>query len=167
MNHGQRPIMEFCAAVKFLAFSKDKLEEARKDIEMARKLDPDDLVIQMVERKLRLVLDGPDWPVRYECETKHYRIWTNSSQAFADRVGENAELIRRLYLQIFPDPPKAKRKFPIVVFKNKGSTTRTAGQRGNFQLCIFLGWIHMVVPVTVMVVLHTIRKYLFFDHYFN
>ena len=113
-----------------LYVSQDRFAQARADVTRARQLEPEDLALIAMERQLRLVLDGPDWPRRFDAETKHYLIRTNVSQAFADKLGEHAELIRKLYTQIFPDPPRSRRKFPIVVFKDKAEYHQNGGPKG-------------------------------------
>jgi tetratricopeptide (TPR) repeat protein len=102
-----------------LYLEQGRFEEARADVAAALKIKPKDAGLKLLERKLKLVLDGPDWPKRYEAETKHYLVRTNVSQEFAEDLADQAELIRRLYEQIFPKGRKPKRKSPIVVFKTK------------------------------------------------
>ncbi len=94
-----------------------RFEEARSDVRKARTLQPKDTSLEALERKFDLVIDGPDWPKKYEVETKNYVVRTNVSQAFAQSIADQAELIRRLYGQVFPRK-KSKRKSPIVVFKS-------------------------------------------------
>jgi tetratricopeptide (TPR) repeat protein len=95
-----------------------RFEEARSDVRVARKLQPKDESLEALERKFNLVIDGPDWPVKYEVETKNYVVRTNVSQEFAQSIADQSELIRRLYGQVFPRR-KSKRKSPIVVFRSK------------------------------------------------
>lgn len=113
-----------------LLLERGRFEEARADVEAARKLEPADAGLQALERKLKLVLEGPDWPRRYEAETAHYLVRTNVGQEFADEIAHQAELIRRLYEQVFPRGRKPKRKSPIVVFASKEEYHRNGGPRG-------------------------------------
>ncbi len=111
-------------------FQQQRYPDARADIETALRLSPHDLSLKMLKRKLDMAIDGPNWATKYVNETKSYIIMTNVSQAFADEVAKQAELIRRLYLQIFPDPPKSKRKYPIIVFKDKREYHQNGGPKG-------------------------------------
>lgn len=97
----------------------ERFAEAREDIATLRRLVPEDRNYIAFERQLRIALDGPDWPTKFEVETKNYLVRTNVSQELAEFIGERAELIRRLYMAIFPDPPRTKRKFPIIVYSSK------------------------------------------------
>lgn len=115
-----------------LRFKADRMAEALSDIRTARKLKPRDLGLRALERKLKLAVEGPSWPEgsRFIKESKNYKVMTNVSQDFADTLSENAELIRRLYTQIFPNPKKTRRKFPIVVFKSRKEYQQNGGPRG-------------------------------------
>lgn len=102
-----------------LYLQQQRLREALADVQEALRLEPNDKGVAALERELRTALDGPDWPQTYEVETKNYLIRTNTSQEFAEFIAHRAELIRRLYLSVFPDPPRTKRKFPIIVYSSK------------------------------------------------
>ena len=111
--------------------SEQKLDEAREDIDRALEIDPESVEYQMIARQLTLVIDGPDWGENgFEVESKNYHVRTNVSQEFAETIAHHAELIRRLYVALFPNPPKAKRKFPITVFANNQEYHENGGPAG-------------------------------------
>ncbi|MCO5169373.1 MAG: DUF1570 domain-containing protein [Planctomycetes bacterium] len=113
-----------------LRVQKDQLAQARQDAARAKELDPADPEVAAIETRLALVLEGPPWENKFTCETRHYIVWTNADQAMADEIGRHAELIRKLYEKIFPRPPRAKRKFPIVVFATREEYHRNGGPPG-------------------------------------
>ncbi len=113
-----------------LRVQKEQLERAREDVRRARELKPDDAELAPIELRLSLVLEGPPWETKFTAETRNYVVWTNADQALADEIARHAELIRKLYTQIFPRPPKAKRKFPIVVFATREEYHQNGGPRG-------------------------------------
>ena len=109
-----------------LRVSKQELEAARADLKKALELRPGKADYAAAEKQLRLVLDGPDWKEKFEVETRNYVVRTNVSQAFCQQVADHAELIRRLYEGLFPRS-KAKRKSPIVVFKDSQEYHQNGG----------------------------------------
>lgn len=113
-----------------LRVANEQLAEARADIARARELKPSDTELDTIDARLALVLEGPPWERKFTCETKNYVVWTNADQALADEIARHAELIRKLYTQIFPRPPKAKRKFPIVVFGTREEYHQNGGPPG-------------------------------------
>lgn len=113
-----------------LRVEREQLERAREDVRRARELNPRDPELSQIEAKLSLVLEGPPWPTKYTAETRNYIVWTNADQALADEIARHAELIRKLYTQIFPRPPKARRKFPIVVFATREEYHQGGGPSG-------------------------------------
>ena len=113
-----------------LRVAKEQLTEARADLARARELKPSDTELDSIDARLALVLEGPPWENKFTCETKNYVVWTNANQGLADEIANHAELIRKLYTQIFPRPPKAKRKFPIVVFSTRQEYHQNGGPAG-------------------------------------
>lgn len=113
-----------------LRVQKDQLAQAREDVRRARELKPDDAELPAIESRLSLVLEGPTWPTKFTAETRNYVVWTNADQAMADEIARHAELIRKLYTQIFPRPPRARRKSSIVVFATREEYHQNGGPRG-------------------------------------
>jgi tetratricopeptide (TPR) repeat protein len=110
-----------------LYLEQQRFEEAKALIDRALAKEPGDKALAGLQRKLGLVLDGPDWPQGYVVETKNYVIRTNASQSFAQKIADNAELIRRLYEKLFPKFKRGKRKFPIIVFGTKAEYHQNGG----------------------------------------
>jgi tetratricopeptide (TPR) repeat protein len=113
-----------------LRVAKERFEPAREDIRKARELKPADPTYLAIDKQLSMLLDGPPWPKKFEAESKNYIIRTNVSQEYADDISKHAELIRRLYETIFPKPPKARRKSPIIVFASKQEYHQNGGPQG-------------------------------------
>jgi tetratricopeptide (TPR) repeat protein len=114
----------------YLRVRRERYPEALVDVRKGLELEPASAEFKAIETQLALVTEGPPWPQKFTCETRSYVVWTNVDQAFADEIGKHAELIRKLYTQIFPRPPKARRKFPIVVFASREEYHRNGGPRG-------------------------------------
>ncbi|MCA8924886.1 MAG: DUF1570 domain-containing protein [Planctomycetes bacterium] len=112
-----------------LLAGQQKFEQAREDTQAGLKLQPEHLQLKLLDAKLKLVLEGPDWETTYTAETSNYVVRTNVSQEFADSIAEQAELIRKLYSNLFPRS-KSKRKSPIVVFKDKAEYHKNGGPQG-------------------------------------
>ena len=112
-----------------LRVAQEDLEGARADLKRALELKPGKAEYVAGEKQLKLVLEGPDWPQKFEVETKNYVVRTNVSQEFCDLVAKHAELIRRLYEAVFPRS-KAKRKSPITVFKDAQEYRQNGGPAG-------------------------------------
>lgn len=112
-----------------LLTAQQKFEEAREDTQAGLKIRPEHAQLKDLDAKLKLVLEGPDWEETFTAETKNYVIRTNVSQEFADEIGEQAELIRKLYSKLFPRS-HSKRKSPIVVFKDKAEYHKNGGPQG-------------------------------------
>ena len=113
-----------------LSISQQRFEDAREDATRAAELAPRNVGIAVLKRQLDLVMDGPSWETGYEVETRHYVVRTNVSQEFCEEIANQAELIRRLYLQIFPRPPRSRTKSPIVVFASREEYHRNGGPQG-------------------------------------
>ncbi|MEZ6186147.1 MAG: DUF1570 domain-containing protein [Planctomycetota bacterium] len=112
-----------------------RFEEAREDTRAGLEVNAMHFGLMLLDRKLKLVLEGPDWPETFTCETKHYVVRTNVDQAFAERIAEHAELIRKLYTTLFPRS-RSKRKGSIVVFKEKAEYHQSGGPQsagGHFD----------------------------------
>ncbi len=103
-------------------------EEAEKEAE---------LELRRSGTRLRVLLqravDGPEWGRGFVKESKHYRISTPVSQAFADEASERAELIHELYRKLFPKIKRPKRKYEVWIYGseeeyiNSGAPVGTAG----------------------------------------
>jgi tetratricopeptide (TPR) repeat protein len=72
------------------------------------------------------VVSGPGWETEYVCETEHYRVMTDVSQAYADLMGERLELIYAEYDRQFSYSKTGERKtrgkklvHPVLVFKER------------------------------------------------
>jgi len=98
--------------------AQQRFEESREDVARAKELKPGDAAVAALEKRLDLVLDGPDWEEKFEVETRNYVVRTNVSEEFAEEIANKAELIRRLYEDVFPRS-RSRRKSPIVVFATK------------------------------------------------
>lgn len=116
-----------------------KFDKALEDVKKWAKLEPSheaatDQYTRMLEKESEEgAFDGFS-----KTETEHYTLITNESQAVADEMAEQAELIFRLYTSRFPKLDKGADKFPIIYFKNRddyyayGAPPNTGGYYSPF-----------------------------------
>ncbi|HEV3029057.1 MAG TPA: hypothetical protein VG457_15880, partial [Planctomycetota bacterium] len=91
-----------------------------EDLDIARKLDPQDSQAVSVRRALTSQRVGPrDLGCRFDHETEHYRITSDISADASKRYGENLEAAYRHYSSSFKNPPgsAARGKPRVTIFQ--------------------------------------------------
>ena len=89
-----------------------------EDLDVARKLDPQDSQALTVQRMLKVQRLGPrELGCRFEYETAHYRITSDISEEATKRYGDNLEAAWRHYAATFKGaPPRAGAKPRVSIF---------------------------------------------------
>ena len=105
------------AARGLVRFSRDELQLALGDFEVARALAPHDEELVGLCRNVQNVLRGPPWAKTHAHETPNYSVVTNVSAKAARRYGELLEAARKHYLAKFPLPEGHEvRKSKVLIF---------------------------------------------------
>src|ERR1041384_7541789 len=92
-----------------------RFKEAKGYFDKVLAVDPDDFKKHLA-KQLDTMIVGPGWPQTFKKETENYEVYTPVSQAYADEIARNAELIHRAYGKVFPEMKKPERKYPIWVY---------------------------------------------------
>jgi tetratricopeptide (TPR) repeat protein len=109
-----------------------RFSEAREDVKRGLDVEPKDLYLVFAQLKLKVAIEGPSWPIKFEKETEHYIVKTDVDQPFADWISGQLELIRKLYVKVFEktkiDLPK--RKYTVIVYANAKEYHANGGPEG-------------------------------------
>lgn len=94
------------------------LAQFMEDLDIARKLDPQDSSALAVQRMLKYQSLGPrELGCRFDYETLHYRVTSDISPEASKRYGDNLEAAFRHYMASFKGgPPRTGRKPRVSIF---------------------------------------------------
>jgi tetratricopeptide (TPR) repeat protein len=113
------------------------------DLDIARKLDPQDGNAVTVQRMLKYQRLGPrELGCRFDYETPHYQVTTDISAEAAKRYGDNLEAAYRHYSSTFKVPGLRSGSKPRVSIFNTAENYYTyfellSGDRGEYTLGVF------------------------------
>ena len=96
-------------------FSRDELEAALEDLELARALAPWEEELVGLTRNVQNVINGPPWARRFDAQTENYLVQTNVSATAAQEYAELLEAGRAHYAKTFP-LPKDGRRSKVLIF---------------------------------------------------
>ncbi len=106
-----------------------EFEDAIADADHVLGEEPEDGLAQYVKQIAERELFGEDWAEdeTFVVESTHYIVMTNTDQEFAEYISFRAELIHEVYEGIFPKISTGRRKFPIVVYRDRDEYRRKGG----------------------------------------
>lgn len=102
-----------------LAREAEDFERAREEFALAARLDPALKEARRDFLSVKQVLEGPPWEKEktFRCETEHFRVATNISDARAKEVGALLEQARAAYAAVLGEPLRALgKKASCLVF---------------------------------------------------
>lgn len=103
-----------------------RFKEARRTLKEAQRQRKDPLREIFIKRA-RKEIKGTGWKNEYVSESTVYRVYTPISQAYADQMTEQLELMMKMFRVLFPKIKKPDRKYDVWVHADRRKYVEAGG----------------------------------------
>ena len=144
----------------FLNLYRGKMAAAKSDLQLARKMGPDNPLLLDATKEMGNIIDGPKVHLPYEVKSQNYTVKTDVSQERAQMILDQLEAMRPLYAKVCGEAAKQQAPVPVFMFKNRDEFNDYghAGENAlGYYSPIYRQFVFYEVPVDLEGTLHVLR----------